>query len=44
MNFLSKYPRTKRLMEETGMSIEQAFIWTECEVEKLRKKKAETGG
>jgi len=31
----AKYPRTKRLLEETGMTLEQALIWTECELEKL---------
>ena len=36
MNFLSKYPRTRQLLEETGMTLEQALIWTECELERLK--------
>ena len=43
MNFLSKYPRTKKLMETTGMTLEQMLIWTECEEEKIKKKKAKMG-
>ena len=31
---LLKYPKTKRLLEETGMTLEQALIWTEKELEK----------
>jgi len=37
MNFLSKYPRTQRVMTETGMSLSQLYIWTEVELEKLKK-------
>ena len=30
----SKYPKTKRLMDETGMTLEQLYIWTEIELSK----------
>ena len=36
MNFLSKYPRTQQVMTETGMDIDQLFIWTEIELKKLK--------
>lgn len=35
-SFLDKYPRTKQLLEKTGMTLEQALIWTECELGKIR--------
>ena len=37
MNSLDKYPRIKRLLDETGMTYEQAYTWAEVEYEKLRK-------
>ena len=30
----SKYPRTKQFMDETGMTLEQAYIWIENECHK----------
>jgi hypothetical protein len=27
----SKYPKTKQLMNETGMTLEQLYIWIETE-------------
>jgi hypothetical protein len=30
----SKYPRVKKIMDETGMTLDQAFIWIEQELEK----------
>ena len=30
----SKYPRTKQIMDETGMTLEQVFIWVETECRK----------
>ena len=38
--FLDKYPRTKRFLQETGMTLDEALIFTEIEISKL---KAETG-
>jgi hypothetical protein len=35
-NFLDKYPKTKKFLEETGMTIDQALIWTEQEIKKLQ--------
>ena len=32
--FLSKYPRTKLFLEKTGMTLEEAYIWIEQELEK----------
>ena len=29
-----KYPRTKRFLEETGMTLDQTFIWVETECKK----------
>ena len=33
MNF-SKYPRVKQVMDETGMNLDQLYIWTEIELRK----------
>jgi hypothetical protein len=33
-DLLSKYPRTKAFLEKTGMTLDQAFIWIELELEK----------
>jgi len=30
----SKYPRTKQLMDETGMTLEQLYIWSGIELRK----------
>lgn len=35
---LSKYPKTKKLLERTGMTLDQALIWTENEQKKQEKK------
>ncbi len=35
---LSKYPRTKQFLEETNMTLEQAMIWTENELQKKKSK------
>jgi len=35
---LSKYPRVKQVMDETGMTIEQVYIWVEKELEKRENK------
>jgi hypothetical protein len=32
----SKYPKTKHLMDTTGMSLEQVYIWVETECRKRR--------
>lgn len=40
-DFFDKYPRTKHFLETTGMSLDQALIFTEIEVNKLKK---EVGG
>lgn len=29
-----KYPRVKQLMDETGMTLDQLYIWVEKECEK----------
>ena len=34
-NFLDKYPRTQQVMNETGMDIDQLYIWSEIELRKL---------
>ena len=34
-DFLDKYPRTKRLLQETEMTLDQALIFTEVELKKL---------
>lgn len=41
MNYgkVSKYPKVKKFLEETDMSLEQAVIWTEKEVEEMEKRK-----
>ena len=31
---LWRYPRTNKFLEETGMTLQQALIWTEKELEK----------
>lgn len=30
----SKYPKAKQLLDETGMTLDQALIWTETELRK----------
>jgi len=30
----SKYPKTKQLMDETGMNLERVSIWVETELQK----------
>ena len=35
-NFLDKYPRAKQFLEETGMTLDQALIWTEQELKKQK--------
>ena len=37
-DFLDKYPKTKRLLSETGMSLDQALIWTEKKINNLAHK------
>ena len=34
----SKYSRVKQIMDETGMTIEQVYIWVEKELEKRENK------
>jgi len=34
MNFLDKYPRTKAMMEKTGMTLDQLYQWVEKEYQK----------
>lgn len=36
MDFLSKYPLTKKMMKKTGMSLEQIYEWSERELERLK--------
>lgn len=31
-DFLDKYPKTKQVMESTGMTLDQLLIWTEQEL------------
>ena len=31
---LTKYPRTKQLMDETGMSLDQLLKWTEKQIQR----------
>ena len=38
MSFLDRYPRTKKLLDETGMSVEQALVWSEIEIGKIEKR------
>ena len=33
---LSKYPRTQQVIMETGMSLDQLYIWSEIEMKKLK--------
>ena len=40
MDLLDKYPRTKKAIEKTGMTIDELLIWSEKEIERLEK----TGG
>ena len=49
MNFLSKYPRTRHAMNETGMDLDQLYILTEIlagseQPDKELKKLKESGG
>jgi hypothetical protein len=37
-DILSKYPRTKKFLEKTGMTLDQALIFTEIELKKLEEK------
>ena len=32
---LDKYPRTKHFLQKTGMTLDQALIFTEIEIKKL---------
>jgi len=34
-DFFDKYPRTRQAMIETGMDIDQLFIWSEIKLKKL---------
>ena len=36
-DFLDKYPRTKKLLEESEMSLAEALIWSEREINKLKR-------
>lgn len=35
----SKYPRVKKILDETGMTLDQAYIWIEQELEKRKGEK-----
>lgn len=35
---LDKFPRAKQLLETTGMTLDQALIWTENELKKQQEK------
>ena len=37
MNFLKKYPKTNDLLNKTGMSLDEALLWTELEMKKQGK-------
>ncbi len=39
--FLRKYPKTKHFLETTGMTLDQALIFTEIEIKKLERNIAE---
>jgi hypothetical protein len=34
----SRYPLTKRAMDETGMTLDQLYIWTEIKLKKNQEK------
>lgn len=36
---LKKYPKTKSFLETTGMTIDEAFVFTENEIKKIEQKK-----
>lgn len=44
LHFLSKYPRTELAMKETGRSLEELYIWTEIELERLKEEIGDSGG
>ena len=34
--YLNKYPRTQQFLQDTGMSLDQALVWTEEELNKIK--------
>jgi hypothetical protein len=34
LDYLDKFPRTKKFLDKTGMTLEEAYIWLENELEK----------
>lgn len=36
---LEKYPRVKKFIDETGMTLNQSYIWVEKELEKRELKR-----
>jgi hypothetical protein len=39
LDFLNKYPRTKRFLQDTGYTLDQALKYTESEEIKLKQQK-----
>ena len=36
-DMLGKYPKTKALLEESGMSLDAALTWTEKKISEMKK-------